>query len=883
MSTARRTLAEELFDEVADQPLVEQRRLLEEACGEDCQLMEQVLALLEADASGGHEILSIDIAKIASELLNPATPPVIPGRFGRYVIREYLGHGGMGWVYLAERDGLGDRVAVKFLHSVWSSPSDREKFAREQQTLASLNHPCIARLYDAGVAEETPWFAMEYVEGVRIADFCQSNQLDLRARLKLFRSVCEAVNYAHRHLIVHLDLKPSNILVNSDGGVKLLDFGIARNLDREGGEAERTQTGLRLFSLNYAAPEQIRGEALDIHTDIHGLGVVLYELLTGRTPADLTDAGAAELLRYTEEEVERPSSKVRSSADVALQVSKAEWSDLDVLCLTATHRDRARRYESVEALIRDLDRFMKSEPLEAQTDSVSYRLTKFLSRRRREMVAASAIVVTVIALSVFFTVGLIHARDRALSSEARMQRIHRLMLNLFEGDDSNAGPAEGLKVVTMLDRGAQEAESLNAEPSLQAELRYTIGDLYQRLGQLDRAEPLIRSALQSQKTILGPQDVETLHSQLALAMIYLDQSKLGDAQRLIKEALTAAQRRYQPGSIEVAGAQAALGKLLATQGDYKAAVPTLESAVTTLSNGPATPELSDAISDLANTEYYLGNLEKSEGLNQRALKLDQTLFGERHPQVGVDLYNFGNIELDRGRYDQAEQLFRRALAITRGWYGELHPKTASNLLMLGRSLRYEGHLDEAAGIYNQALAVARVVYGQNTARFAYVLNHLGGLAEEREELDKAEMLFRQSADIFGKTLGKQHEFYAHQLSNLASVYIARRQYREAELILRPALQSLQASVPNQRYTGLAEMRLGAALAGQRQYGEAEQHALAGHDILRKQTAAASAEMQDARRELYALYTKMNEPRKAAEFRTKATGKAEQSSRTARER
>jgi serine/threonine-protein kinase len=852
MSGTRTALLEELFERFAGQPESQQQSLVEAACGGDRALAEELLALLRADANGGHPALDRNVAALAQQLLEDDGSPPCPHSFGPYTLRQYLDHGGMGWVYLAERSGLGDVVAIKFLRDAWSSPARRARFAREQRLLANLNHPHIARLYDAGVVNGTPWFAMEYVRGRPITTYCEQEKLGLHGRLKLFRAACEAVQYAHRNLTVHLDLKPSNILVSTDGQVKLLDFGIAKSLDVSGNEAEKTKTGLRLFSLNYAAPEQIRGDALDIQTDVHGLGVVLYELLTGRTPADLTNASATELARFTETEVPRPSAVVHREARCGVHASKAEWHDLDAICSAALHRDRARRYETVGALIRDIDHFLRNETLEAQSDSVRYRLGKFVSRHRRAVGAAAAVLGLVLALCVFFTARLIEARDRALSSEARMQRIHRLMMNLFEGDDNAAGPAEGLRVVQLLDRGVKEAASLNSEPDLQSELRFTLGVLYHKLGRPDRAEPLLRAALSGQVALGEPKKVEARMTRLALALLHIEQSRLAEAEVLINQALTDAKRRRSPAAMEVARVEAAQGKLLVTRGQYTEAVPLLEATVKTLSAAPESVEFSEALGSLANAYYYMGDLEKSEEINRQALQLDRKLFGAHHPHVAVDLYNLGNIQLDHGRYREGEQLFHRALEISRAWYGDAHPKTASNLLMLGRAAGYQGRVEEAAGRYRQALDIRKAAYGERNVRVAAVLNHMGDLARDRGELRDAERLFRRAAGIFRTTVGDQHEFYAHQLSNLGSVYVAAGQFQRAEKVLRQAVHQLRRTVPGQRYTGLACVRLAAALSGQGRYQEAERHALAGYRILEKQTSMPALELRQAQEQLVSI-------------------------------
>jgi tetratricopeptide (TPR) repeat protein len=268
------------------------------------------------------------------------------------------------------------------------------------------------------------------------------------------------------------------------------------------------------------------------------------------------------------------------------------------------------------------------------------------------------------------------------------------------------------------------------------------------------------------------------------------------------------------------------------------------------------------LGDLANVHYYLGDANKSEVVNLKGLELDRKLFGADHPNAGIDLFNLGNIQLDRADYPAAEQLFRKALEIDRAWYGDSHPKTASARLMVGRAVDYQGRSEEAAGLYRQALRVTKEIYGEQHPRYASVLSLMGDLDTRRHDLATAEKLFLQSAEIFRKALGERHEFYLHQISNLAAVRLAEKRYVEAEALLRPALQSLQAIVPDQRYTALAEVRLGAALAGQKRYSESQDYALAGYTSLKKLMGRSAVELLSARRELAEIYIAMNLPAKA---------------------
>ncbi|HEX4384315.1 MAG TPA: serine/threonine-protein kinase [Myxococcales bacterium] len=398
---------QELFHAAADQAQADRQAFLQAACGEDQGLAAEVLALLAED--GGSSPLDRNIAQLASEVL---TGPEIT-QLGEYRIERKLGEGGTGIVYLAEQQKVGRKVALKVLRDAWLSPSRRERFAAEQRTLAQLDHPSIARIYDAGfLADGTPYFVMEYVEGKPLTEWCRG--VGLAEKLRLFRALCKAVQSAHAHGVVHRDLKPSNVLVKEDGSPRLLDFGIAKQL---AGNADLTRTGMRLYTPAYAAPEQFRGAAAGVRADIYSLGVVLYELLAQRQPFDLsgcTPAEAEELILHREPP--KPSAVAPSGA-----ASRAAWADLDVLILKAMHKDPGRRYASVEALMRDLDHHLRFEALEARPDELSYRLRKLAGRNRRPVALSVAAAAIALAGAIFFTVRLVSARDAALAEAAQLK------------------------------------------------------------------------------------------------------------------------------------------------------------------------------------------------------------------------------------------------------------------------------------------------------------------------------------------------------------------------------------------------------------------------------------------------------------------------------
>lgn len=429
MDSNRWSQIQALFHDAADLPKSEQRSFLAVACGSDEILLADVLALLEEDARSS-SLLDRDVAQVAHQVLNDkSSAPASFQEFGHYKIKHVLGEGGMGVVYLAERKDLDSHVAIKILRDAWLSPARRERFAIEQRTLAQLNHPCIARLYDAGIlADGTPWFVMEYVEGLPLTEYCRQRYCSIDQRVRLFHAVCEAVLYAHQNAVIHRDLKPSNILVKNDGSVRLLDFGIAKQIDGADASADQTRTALRLMTPAYASPEQIRGERVGIQTDVYSLGVILYELLAGQLPFDSSGrASAVAETLIAQSEPQRPSISAKRKTE--LETGSAAWAELDVICLTAMHKDPQRRYRSVEALIRDVDHYLSGEPLEARADTFGYRLGMFVKRNRRAVTASVLAFAAIVALVIFFVVRLTRERDIANRQTAIADSINQFLSN----------------------------------------------------------------------------------------------------------------------------------------------------------------------------------------------------------------------------------------------------------------------------------------------------------------------------------------------------------------------------------------------------------------------------------------------------------------------
>jgi serine/threonine-protein kinase len=814
---------------------------------QDPELVSEVRAMLAEDARMD-SLLHRDLGHAAQAVLGDLEPREL----GPYRIIRLIGSGGMGTVYLAERRDLASQVAVKVLRDAPLSPERRERFLAEQRMLAQLQHPFIARIHDAGDrADGTLWFVMEFVDGVPLTAFAEDRELSIAARLQLFRGVCEAVQHAHRHAIIHRDLKPSNILVTDDGTVKLLDFGIAKQLEDIHAAADPTRTGLQPMTPAYAAPERLRGARIGVFTDVYSLGVMLYELLTGQLPFDLRGLSPGEVETILlEQEPVRPSA-VAAGTVLGRSEGRAAWADLDVLCLTAMHKEPQRRYRDVDALLRDINHFLAGEPLEARPDTLRYRLGKFVRRRWRGVAAAALLLVSAVALVTFYSLRLARARNAAVADAARAERIQQFMVNLFQGGDAVAGPAESLRVVTLLDRGVQSARTLSTEPAAQAELYATLGGVFQKLGDLERADTMLQAALSNRRRIYGRGSASVAPSLVGLGLLRLEQAQLDSAEALVRQGLGIAEQARPAKPLVVSQAMAALGAVLEARGEYDSAIAMLEHSIRIGQTAGATAaDIASNTAELANSHFYAGHLDQSDSLNHELLASYHSLYGPRHPLVADALINLGAAQFNRGHYTDAERFDREALDIIRAWYGDDHPETASGETLLARALVYQERFEEARPLLVHALQVQERTYGPAHPRVASALNELGNSALAGKDYPAAEGYFTRMRNIYRQVYGEDHYLYALSVSNLASVYLAEGQYARAEPMFREAAGRYAAALsPDHIFTGVARIKLGRTLLREGKFQEAYAETNAGRQIVEKQAAPSVSWLEQAGKDL----------------------------------
>jgi tetratricopeptide (TPR) repeat protein len=732
---------------------------------------------------------------------------------GAYTLISPLGAGGMGSVWLAERtDGRFTRkAAVKLLNAALIGRSGEERFRHEGRLLGRLTHPNIAHLIDAGVtATAQPFLVLELVEGEHIDRYCDRKALGVEARIRLFLDVVEAVAHAHANLIVHRDLKPSNVLVRDDGVVKLLDFGIAKLLQKESGtHPALTREGARPLTPEYAAPEQLTGGPITTATDVHALGVLLYVLLGGPNPAAGTSGSAADLIRAIVETEPPRLSQVAPGG-------KALRGDLENIVAKALKKRPGERYGSVTAFADDLRRYLRREPVSAQADTWAYRATKFLQRRARPVAVAAGVVLLVAALTTYYTVQLASERDHARIEAAKAARMSELMTSLLTGADPYATRDHEPTVRNILDAGAERVQKeLADQPELKAEMLNVIGRVYQRIGLLDTARPLLEEALALNRTRAS------------------GAATAGLAQSLNE-----------------------LGILVREGGDAASAVPLLEESLSMRREvlGNMDKDVAVTLVELGRAFEDQGLLDRAEPLFREALAIRKAIFGEQHRETSTSKAGLALILLRRGDLAGAEPLFREALATSRAVLGEDHPNTGAGWNNLGLLLIGKGEPAAAEPMIRQALAIREQHFGARHASVANNRTNLGTSLIEQGRYDEAEAVLREGLDIL-RAGGGQNGPVSRLSFQLARVHLARREAAEAEILLRDALRRQVAILPADDWLVAAtKSALGEALTVRGQFDEAERLLTEAGTVLKDVPGRQGREAAATRARVQALAT-----------------------------
>jgi serine/threonine-protein kinase len=474
---------------------------------------------------------------------------------------------------------------------------------------------------------------------------------------------------------------------------------------------------------------------------------------------------------------------------------------------------------------------------------------------------------------IFYTLRLTKARNAALAETARTQRVEQFMQDLFQGDAESTGPADDLRVVTVLERGEKQARALDEDPEIQADLYQTLGTMYDQLGKYDQADSLLKASLAQRKATRRADSAKVAESLVALANLRNDQAQLEEAEVFARQGLQMSKRHLPPDHPVVARATLTLGRILDNRGKYDEAIPTLEEAMRLESGPKGVPaDLSATLSELANTHYYLGHYDISKDLNERALRMDEQIYGDRNPNVAQDLTNLADIQYQWSNYADAERLQRTAVDIMQAWYGKHHPETADDMTILGKYLIAEGRADEAVPILRESLASLENHYGEVHPRVALAVGELGLALQHQGNLDEAEADFSGQAEIYRSVYGEKSQQLGAAVANLAGLYSDRKDYAKSEQLFRDALKLYADSLPAGHLNiAIAHVRLGGVLLRDKRYSDAEGESRSGYELLMKQSTPPARWVETARNDLLAEYDAMDQSEKAAKIRAELGG------------
>jgi len=767
----------------------------------------------------------------------------------KFKIVRLIAEGGMGQVWLAEQTvPLRRQVVVKLIKAGMYDDGLIQRFRAERQSLAIMDHPCIAKVFDAGATQiGQPYFVMEYVPGLPITKYCDEKKLSIRARLELFVKVCEGVQHAHQKAIIHRDLKPPNILIVEVDGQptpRIIDFGIAKATSPFAG-AEFTQTGGIVGTPGYMSPEQTdpRIADVDTRTDVYSLGAILYVLLAGSLPIDpkqWRQKPLDEILRHLrEDDPPRPSIKVSTGREEATATAEARGmdvkrlmgvlrGDLDCITMKALERDRARRYDTPSELAADIRRYLNNEAVLARPASTIYRIRKYVGRHRVGVAVAAGVVLLLVGSGVVQAVQLrrtARERDRANRERDRATHVTDFMTGMFKVADPSEARGNTITAREILDKASTDIETgLTKDPELQAQMMNIMGNVYYNLGLYPRGQLLQQQSMEIRERVLGPRHPDTLDSMNSLAVVLDDEGHYPEAEKLDRETLEIRNRVLGPEHPDTLGSKNNLANVLDDEGHYPEAEKLYRETLDTRRRvlGPEHRDTLVSTDSLASLLFHEGRSAEAEKLYRETLETQRRVFGPNHPDTLRSMHNLANLLYNGGHLAEAENIDRETLDIQRRVLGPEHPHTLSSANDLANVLNYEGHNAEAERLYRETLATQRRVLGLESRDTLDSMRNLATVLAQEGHYPEAEKLDRETLEIRNRVLGPEHPDTLVTKESLAWVLSEERHYAGAEKLYRETLD-IQRRVlgPEHRDTLYSMSTLADVLNHEGHYAEAE--------------------------------------------------------------
>lgn len=738
-----------------------------------------------------------------------------PGPIGPYRLVRKLGEGGMGQVWLAEQTAPLQRlVAIKLIRAGVSDNILLERFESERRSLARMNHPAIAKVFDAGTTSDgTPYFVMEYVSGIPITLYCDRKRLAIRQRLELFLKVCEGVQHAHQKAILHRDLKPANILVNEIDGKPaphIIDFGIAKAIgDRDPVATMFTRAGIFIGTPVYMSPEQADPDIRDVDTrsDVYSLAVILYELLTGALPFDPTkwrnELRQEQVRKLYEQDPQAPSIQFRKNttaeADTATQTAKLRSTepqqlvselkgDLDWIALKALERDRSRRYGTPSEFAADIQHFLNNEPVAARPASGAYRVQKYVRRHRLGVSIAAAALLVLIAFSVMQTIQL----RRITKERDRANRIADFMTKMFKVSDPGQARGNSITAREVLDKASKEIDSgLAKDPEMQAQMMHTMGEVYYDLGLYKEAESLLRRAVDIRRQVLGPASRDALSSMSSLSQVLTDESQFDEAEKLSRESYEGARKSLGPGDADTLLNGLSLSVLLLDRSHF----PDCETVLRELAanvDKVKDPELRSSIAQRIQTNFaiayaYQGKFADAEKSFRAVYDLTLKKYGPDHPATLNAHMNIANVLLQEDKFADAEAIYKEVLEGDRRVLGPEHPRTLLVMGNLGIVYLNEKRYPEAEALYRQLVDLKTRVIGADNRQTLVVKAALADVLRMENKLPEAERICHEALDAERRVMGPDHSDTLVTQNAFGQILREEHRYPEAESVLLDTL------------------------------------------------------------------------------------------------
>ena len=784
-------------------------------------LTDKLASLLAADSTAGDPIEGPIDASILSAVAQPDDP--WPGRdIGVWHLVERIGSGGMGAVYRARRqDGEFDQVAaLKIMASQLSDPVALRRFSSERQILADLDHPNIARLIDGGSTQaRLPYLVMELVDGVQIDRFCDENQLTVSQRLQLLFKVCGAVDYAHRQLVVHRDLKPTNILVNSDGEPKLLDFGIAKLLQLPADQVDLAQTmePRHVMTPEYASPEQIRGEPVSVAVDVYALGVLLYRLLTGHSPYSTSAKSVHDLhSAILNDDPPRPSFVAATNlieeeptagsdpttitgAQIGAQrkispeaLRRTIAGDLDTIILKCLQKEPERRYANVRELADDLQRYIEGRPITARGDDALYRLRRLAGRHRGALAASAAALALLIGTTTFYTVNLAEERDKAELAASRSKQVARFLQNVFEGANPAAAPGDAITARMLLDSGLRDIEAIE-DPAVKGTLLRSMGNSYAELGESDKARSLLERSVLIFRTEASSSAMELARSLDSLAALDHEDYLLSDALRDRTEAVSLARQAREDGREELPSFLSGLATVRSQLQEHDRAIALWREALElqredgSYGNGLT----SDMLGDLAVSYDNSGDYQNAIEAGAKALEMSEQTLGPLAPNTIIIINNMGLVYGRMGKFNEAAE--RGLEAIRRGeqLWPDGHWRVSFFRMTTAAQLHRLGEFADADATMERAVGDIERNEGRESVNYILYLLIAGEQQFELGNYAEARGLFQEGLPISEKMFGADGELTILLQTDLANVLLSLGEDEAADTVVRWASDNRQ--------------------------------------------------------------------------------------------